>query len=152
MTLTDLSKPISTLGGIGYFPFAPGTAGSLAGLLVIAFLKPSQPFHIGLSVFFVTIGIMSSAHAEELFGTKDPGCIVIDEFAGTIVSLLFLPQGWGYLISAFILFRFFDITKPPPLRMIERNFKGGWAVMADDIGAAIYANLVLQAWRLLRLG
>ncbi|MCG2813717.1 MAG: phosphatidylglycerophosphatase A [Thermodesulfovibrionales bacterium] len=80
---------------------------------------------------------------------KDPSCIVIDEFTGYMATLLFLPLSWGYIIAAFVLFRFFDILKPPPLRKLEDVFNGGFGIMADDIGAAVYTNLVLQLWRLL---
>ena len=80
---------------------------------------------------------------------KDPSCIVIDEFAGYMASLLFLPLSWGYIIAAFVLFRFFDILKPPPLKRLEDVFNGGFGIMADDIGAAVYTNLVLQLWKLL---
>lgn len=134
---------------MGYLPFAPGTFGTLAGLVVMVILRPALPLHIALSVFSIIIGVISSTHAERLFNKKDPSYVVIDEFAGYIVSLLFLPLSWGYIIAAFFLFRIFDIIKPPPLRKLEYSLKGGFGIMADDIGAAVYTNLLLQAWRLL---
>jgi len=134
---------------VGYLPFAPGTFGTLAGLVVMVILRPALPLHIALSVFSIIIGVISSTHAERLFNKKDPSYVVIDEFAGYIVSLLFLPLSWGYIIAAFFLFRIFDIIKPPPLRKLEYSLKGGFGIMADDIGAAVYTNLLLQAWRLL---
>ena len=134
-------------------------------------LKPSLPLHIGLTVFFIIAGIVSSSHAVKFFEDnpprlmgggegeggkkaspekkKDPPCIVIDEFAGYMASLLFLPLSWGYITAAFVLFRFFDILKPPPLRRLENVFNDGFGIMADDIGAAAYTNLALQLWRLL---
>ena len=142
-------KHIATLGFIGYIPFAPGTFGTLAALVFMVILKPSLPLHIGLTVFFIIAGIVSSGRAEELFRQKDSRHIVIDEFAGYMASLLFLPLGWGYIIAAFVLFRFFDILKPPPLRRLEDFFNGGFGIMADDIGAAVYTNLLLQLWKLL---
>lgn len=148
MTFSALSKSISTLGFIGYLPFAPGTFGTLAGLIVMVLLKPSLPLHIALTVFSIIIGIISSDHAEKLFKQKDSGHIVIDEFAGYIVSLLFLPLSLGYMLSAFILFRFFDIIKPPPLKRLAYGLRGGFGIMADDIGAGVYTNVVLQLWRL----
>lgn len=134
---------------MGYLPFAPGTFGTLAGLVVMVILRPALPLHIALSVFSIIMGVISSTHAERLFNKKDPSYVVIDEFAGYIVSLLFLPLSWGYIIAAFFLFRIFDIIKPPPLRKLEYSLKGGFGIMADDIGAAVYTNLLLQAWRLL---
>ena len=145
----NFSKFISTVGFIGYIPFAPGTFGTLAGLVVMVILRPALPLHIALSVFSIITGVISSTHAERLFNKKDPSYVVIDEFAGYIVSLLFLPLSWGYIIAAFFLFRIFDIIKPPPLRRLEYSLKGGFGIMADDIGAAVYTNLLLQAWRLL---
>jgi len=144
-----LSKFISTVGFIGYMPFAPGTFGTLAGLVFMVVFKPSFPAHLALTVFFIIIGIIASWHFEKLSGEKDPKHIVIDEFAGYLVSLLYLPMNWKYMIAAFILFRVFDIIKPPPIKKMETMFKGGFGVMADDIGAAIYTNLLLQAWRFL---
>jgi phosphatidylglycerophosphatase A len=142
-------KHIATLGFIGYIPFAPGTFGTLAALVFMVIFKPSLPLHIGLTVFFIIAGIVSSNKAEELFRQKDSRHIVIDEFAGYTASLLFLPFSWGYVIAAFVLFRFFDILKPPPLRRLEDFFNGGFGIMADDIGAAVYTNLLLQLWKLL---
>ncbi|HBO83997.1 MAG TPA: phosphatidylglycerophosphatase A [Deltaproteobacteria bacterium] len=157
-------KYIATLGFIGYLPFAPGTFGTLAAVFFMVALKPSVLVHIELTVFFIIAGILSSNHAVKFFedrpkfspfgtkkisGEKDPSCIVIDEFAGYMASLLFLPLSQGYIIVAFILFRFFDILKPPPLRKLEDIFNGGFGIMADDIGAAVYTNLVLQLWKLL---
>lgn len=144
-----LLKHIATLGGIGYLPFAPGTFGTLAGLVFISLLKPSVILHLGLAVFFIIIGIISSDFAENSLKQKDPKCIVIDEFAGYLVSLLFLPMEWFYIIAAFILYRFFDIIKPPPIKKLEHSFKKGIGIMADDLGAAIYANILLQIWKML---
>ena len=165
MIYSIFSRFISTVGFIGYLPFAPGTFGTLAAVVFMVVLKPSVLSHIALTVFFIIAGIVSSNHAVKFFEDrpkffpfrtkkisgekKDPSCIVIDEFAGYMASLLFLPLSWSYIISAFVLFRFFDILKPPPLRRLEDVFNGGFGIMADDIGAAVYTNLVLQLWRLL---
>ncbi len=165
MIYSIFSRFISTVGFIGYLPFAPGTFGTLAAVVFMVVLKPSVLSHIALTVFFIIAGIVSSNHAVKFFEDrpnffpfrtkkisgekKDPSCIVIDEFTGYMASLLFLPLSWGYIISAFVLFRFFDILKPPPLRRLEDVFNGGFGIMADDIGAAVYTNLVLQLWRLL---
>ena len=142
-------KYIATLGFIGYLPFAPGTFGTLAAVFFMVALKPSVLLHIALTVFFIIAGIVSSNKAEKLFGEKDSRHIIIDEFAGYTASLLFLPLSWGYIIAAFVLFRLFDILKPPPLRRLEDFFNGGFGIMADDIGAAVYTNLLLQLWKLL---
>jgi len=142
-------KYIATLGFIGYLPFAPGTFGTLAAFVFMAVLKPSVYLHIALTLLVVITGLVSSGKAEELFGQKDSQHIVIDEFAGYLVSVLFIPLEWKYLIGGFIMFRFFDIIKPPPVKKAETAFKDGFGVMADDIMAGVYANLALQLWKLL---
>ncbi|TAL24659.1 MAG: phosphatidylglycerophosphatase A [Nitrospirae bacterium] len=146
MTNSTLFKLISTVGFIGYIPFAPGTFGTLAAVGFFFILKPSLPLQIALAVFFVVTGIVSSTRAEKVFNKKDPGCVVIDEFAGYLISVLFLPVNPSYLIAAFFLFRIFDIIKPPPIRRLEK-IGGGFGIMADDIMAAAYTNAVLQIWR-----
>lgn len=147
MGATIFLKHLSTLGPVGYLPHAPGTWGTAAALLFLMLLKPSMPLHAAIAVLTVLIGVASSHKAEKAFNKKDSGHIVIDEFAGYLVSTAFLPASWGYLFSAFILFRVFDILKPPPAKRLER-LPGGWGVMVDDVAAGIYTNLILQLWRL----
>ncbi len=144
----SLLKYISTIGFVGYLPIAPGTFGSLTGLLLFIFLKPSTSEHLIIFFAALLLGLISSHNAEKLLG-KDSSHIVIDEFCGYALSVLFLPNSIGYLLAAFFLFRFFDILKPPPIRKIERVFPGGLGVMLDDILAAIYTNICIQLWRYL---
>lgn len=146
--MKTLSKYISTLGFIGYFPIAPGTFGSGAGFLLLLFLKPDDTsLLIGtLSVFIA--GTYTAHQAEKLLG-RDSGHIVIDELCGYMVSALFSPRNTGYLIGAFVLFRLFDIVKPPPVKNVERAVSGGAGVMLDDVLAGVYANVCLQLWRYL---
>jgi len=108
-----------------------------------------RPGDLWLSVIFSAVfilGVYVSHQAEKEFG-KDSGHIVIDEFCGYLVSVLFVPRTPGYLLAAFVLFRFFDILKPPPIRGIERSVPGGAGIMSDDVVAGIYANICLQVWR-----
>jgi phosphatidylglycerophosphatase A len=96
----------------------------------------------------ILIGVLSSGDAEKVLG-RDSSHIVIDEFCGYLMSVLFLPKEALFLFAAFVMFRLFDIIKPPPIRSIERVLSGGFGVMADDIMAAVYANISLQVlWRL----
>lgn len=139
-------KNIATLGPVGYLPYAPGTFGSLAALIFFAVLKPQLSVQVSLFVAIVLVGAISSHHAEKLLNEKDSGHIVIDEFAGYTLAVLFLPSAISYFVAAFLLFRFFDILKPPPIRWIEKILPGGIGIMADDLMAGIYANVVLQAW------
>jgi phosphatidylglycerophosphatase A len=136
----------ATLGFIGYIPYAPGTFGSgLSFLLVILF----TPDNIKLLIFFLplmVVGIWTAHYTEKVLG-PDSNHIVIDEFCGYLISVLFLPKSIGYLIAAFVLFRIFDILKPPPIRKIEKMVPGGAGIMLDDILAAVYANFCIQLWK-----
>ncbi len=115
----------------------------------LAILKPSAPLHLVMLFLVIGIGTICSHHAERLLDENDSRHIVIDEFAGYLLSMIFLPPTIAYLVAGFLLFRFFDILKPLPIRKIEKIFPGGLGIMADDLLAGIYTNLVLQAWRLL---
>lgn len=127
----------------GYSPFAPGTAGSLVGILIYMIPGVEKFFIlIPISILFFIIGVITSSHLERKLG-DDPSIVVIDEIVGMWVSLFFLPKQLAVYIGAFLLFRFFDIVKPPPARRAER-LKGGWGIMLDDVFAGVYANIVLQ--------
>ena len=144
---TRLALLICTVGGVGYSPVAPGTAGSLAGLVFYAAIRAFQisPAIEGLIlVLVVCAGAWSGTVAERHFGTTDPGAGVIDEVAGMLLTLYLLPASWTIAIVGFFVFRTFDILKPFPARRLEA-LHGGWGMMADDLMAAIYANLALRA-------
>ena len=98
---------------------------------------------------FTILGIWSSGIAEKYWG-KDPSRVVIDEMVGTWIALLAVPNGqaWGYMLAAFVLFRFFDILKPLGIRKMEK-LPGGYGIMADDILSGIYGLIVLYAFRLI---
>ncbi len=144
--LSGILKIIATLGFIGYLPVAPGTFGSLAAMVFFLLLKPPFPVQIFLLVVISLVGAIASHHTEKLLKEKDSRHIVIDEFAGYALSAFSLPPSIPFFVAAFLLFRFFDILKPPPIRWIEKTFPGGIAVMADDLMAGIYSNAVLQIW------
>ena len=144
----NFCKLISSVFYIGYFPVAPGSMGSFAALFLCFFIKDS-PLMMGLSIFICLIlGLLTSGRAEDLFGGKDSSEIIIDEFTGMLISLYLLPATMGYVVSAFLLFRFFDIVKPRPIKQLE-SLDGGMGIMADDIMAGIYTNLILQVARLI---
>ena len=136
---------ICTWLGIGYIGKGAGTVAAAICCLIwfVTFHKYSHDYSQLLLVLIVTIvGIWSAGKVETVWG-KDSNRVVIDEVAGMGVSMLFLPVTWKYIVSAFILFRFFDIAKPLFIRRLER-FPGGWGVMADDLLAGIYSNLIMQ--------
>ena len=146
----SLSIWIATGLGAGYFPVAPGTAGSAVGLaLVIAFRQTSlKP--LGLAVCLATftgllfvLGVWSAGKAEKVFGRVDPRQVVIDEVAGQIITFIATPRiAWTGLIAGFILFRAFDVVKPFPAGRAER-FPGGWGIMLDDAVAGLYSLMLL---------
>jgi phosphatidylglycerophosphatase A len=142
-------KQIATLGFIGYLPAAPGTWGTLAGILFLISFRMPLLVYFSFVILCIAVGIFASQTAEEMIGERDSGHIIIDEFTGCLISLLALPQTTAYFTSAFFLFRFFDILKPPPIRTVETLLKGGVGIMADDVLAGACTNLTLQAWRLL---
>ncbi len=144
-------KHIATLGFIGYLPVAPGTFGSLVAFVFFILLKPSVFIHLTILFIIIPIGIISSHHAERVLNAKDSRHIVIDEFCGYLLSVLFIPFTTGYALMAFFLFRFFDILKPFPIRKLGFVLSGGKGIMADDIAAALYTNLILQVLRIWKL-
>lgn len=104
----------------------------------------SDAGRLAIAAAVLAAGIPAASRAEVLYGKKDCGRIVIDEFVGYWVAMAFLPATAGYMIAAFFAFRFFDILKPFPARMLERRCAGGWGVMLDDVAAGIYANLLMK--------
>lgn len=135
---------LSTWFGCGLAPFARGTWGSLAALPLAAFavwLGGTLALQI-LSAALLAIGIAASDVYARLTGIKDPDEVVIDEVAGQCLTLLVVPLAPLPYLAGFLLFRFFDVAKPFPIRWLEHNLPGGWGIMLDDTGAAIYAMIV----------
>lgn len=129
---------------VGYFPFASGTFGSLWGIFFYYLLFELQPlFYVLITLALFFFGVRISTRAEIIFGKKDDGRIVIDEIAGMMFSLIFIPKEIELIIAAFVLFRIFDILKP--VKKLE-NIEGGMGVMADDIFAGIITNIILQIY------
>jgi phosphatidylglycerophosphatase A len=128
----------------GRAPIAPGTAGTLVGILLYLLARDLGGLWYGaVCAAVLGIGTWAAGKAERMFGAKDHSTIVIDEIAGFLVAMLLVPGTWQYITAAFFLFRAFDIVKPFPLRRLE-HLPGGLGVMLDDIGAGIYTNVVLQ--------
>jgi phosphatidylglycerophosphatase A len=138
------SKTLLSFFGLGYLPRMPGTWGSAGAALlylVLAFAGlPMLPACLGLAAFFAAFTIALGARAEKAYGRKDPAQVVTDEVAGYFVSAAFLVdvKPVTAAVVAFVLFRLFDIAKPPPVRQIEK-LPGGWGLTLDDIAAGIYA-------------
>ena len=139
--------------GIGFAPVAPGTFGTLWGLpLACAIgLLPGWPTQAAAIVAFNLLGIPLCTAGAKWFARKDPGSVVVDEIGAMPIVLFLVPldfskpgQTWIVLGLAFVLFRLFDVTKPPPARQLER-LPDGLGIMADDWAAAVYAAIALQA-------
>jgi len=130
--------------GAGYAPIAPGTAGTLVAipLFLILSLISSPLYELTILAFFF-LASWISGEAQRCWGRKDHPRIVIDEIMGYLVTMLWLPRTLLFIILGFFLFRFFDIVKPPPIRLLEK-VRGGYGVVLDDVLAGVYANIVLQ--------
>jgi phosphatidylglycerophosphatase A len=131
---------------VGRIPVAPGTFGSLLALLPCFFLS-CLPLAAALGIILVFIGLAAwvATGAEEILKAQDPGCIVIDEVAGMMVTLAGLPFDVLTVVAGFIVFRILDIIKPFPIRTVERRFSGGTGVVLDDVIAGVMANVLLRA-------
>jgi phosphatidylglycerophosphatase A len=129
----------------GYSPVAPGTAGSLAALLPCGLLSllPLSVSTIFL-IAFIVLAVWAAELAEGILGQNDPGCIVIDEFAGMMITLIGIHFTWQSVLSGFIIFRIMDILKPFPIHYLERTIPGGAGVVMDDVAAGVAAHLVLR--------
>lgn len=132
--------------GLGYSPVAPGTVGTLGGVLIYGV---EQKFHLGWAVclliviFIFAVGVFISTKAEKFLGQKDPSSIVIDEVAGFLVTMFMIPFSWKSLIIGFVLNRILDVWKPFPARQVQ-DLKGGWGIMVDDLISSFYAYLLLR--------
>ena len=153
--------------GVGYFPIAPGTMGSLVGVwlylsvfagasyvlstnaiakrLTLLYVFTPQLAFMLVVIFVVTmVGIWAATRTAKLLGKKDPSIVVVDEVAGQMIALLsgpFWSQTWWSILTAFLLFRVFDIWKPYPIRKLEA-LESGLGIMADDLAAGVYALIV----------
>ena len=156
---------IATAGGLGHLPKAPGTWGSLAGILIYFLTKLYFPLDVvaelgrpglgaqarwaamtalPITAVIAALGVWASNRVAKSSGIKDPQFVVVDEVSGQHLtySLALAPANWKYFLLGFILFRVFDIWKPFPARQAE-SLPGGWGIMSDDWIAAIYAAIGL---------
>ena len=143
--MKGLSIFLASFGYVGYFPIAPGTAGSAAALVLFALIRSINlpAVELGAIVAVFAIGVWAAHGTEIALGRKDPGIVVIDEVLGMLVTLAVLPVSiWGVVLG-FLLFRALDVVKPFPAAQLE-HIHGGMGIMADDAVAGIYAHLLLR--------
>lgn len=141
---TWLVKFLSTLGFVGYSPLAPGTVGTLLSIIPYFFLSKLDPVYYIISVILIIIlSIIVSSASVGIFGSEDPKQVVADELCGFLVTMFLVGPSFLNILLGFFLFRFFDITKPLPIRKIER-LPGGFGIVLDDVAAGIYSCIVIH--------
>jgi phosphatidylglycerophosphatase A len=139
---------VATGGYVGYVPIAPGTFGSALGLVLLWAIRTvgDVGLEIVVLVLVLVLGVWSGRLAERYAGRVDPGIVVIDEVAGMLITMLLIPVTARSVLAGFLVFRALDILKPWPARRLER-LPGGFGIMADDVMAAVYGNLVMHGLR-----
>jgi phosphatidylglycerophosphatase A len=133
--------------GVGLLPVAPGTAGTLLAWAIgwlAGTLLPAWTLAVIAAAGF-PLGVWACGLTGRRLGIPDHGAMVWDEIVAFLLVLAIVPESLGWQAAAFVLFRFFDIVKPPPIRWFERRYRGGFGVMFDDLLAAGYALVVLAA-------
>ena len=152
---TPWAWAIATVVGVGYGKPGPGTWGSVAAFLfwgAQAYFRELSPHDIlvGLLIWIalaIALGVPASTIVARESGRKDPQFVVIDEVAGVWIALLFCPIEWSHALICLVLFRLFDITKPFPVRQLEK-LPGGWGIVFDDVAAGLYALGVASLLRI----
>lgn len=143
--MSRVAQLIASFAYTGRSPVAPGTVGSVAALpvFVVLRLSGSPVLEAGVILVLAALGVWSATVTERELGVVDPGVVVIDEVVGMLITLAFMPLRWTGVLVGFVVFRLFDIIKPYPCARAER-LPGGWGIMADDVLAGVYANVVLR--------
>lgn len=148
MKKLSLKNPIHFLAlgfGSGLAAKAPGTFGTLAAIPLFLLLAPlSLPVYLAVTLLSVIVGIYICDKAAKDMQVHDHGAIVWDEVAGLLITLIAVPAGWQWIVIGFVLFRFFDILKPWPIKWLDAKVHGGFGIMIDDVLAGIFALICLQ--------
>ena len=141
----DLTVFLATGFFTGFLPTMPGTWGTFAGIpLIIITHRLTSIMQVAVTAVFVAFAAYIAGRAEILFEDRDARPIVIDEMVGFLITLLWLPLNFVTLCLGFILFRLFDIVKPPPITLVEKRLHGGWSIVLDDVLAGVFANVTLR--------
>lgn len=135
---------IASVGGAGYAPIAPGTAGSAVGIAVYLLTHAWTPVaQVALLLVITAVGVWASTEGARHFQKKDPGHVVVDEVAGQLLTLLLTGAGWAGAAVGFLVFRLLDILKPWPADRLE-ELPEGLGIMADDLMAGLYGCAVMH--------
>ena len=146
MVLTNPNHFFAFGFGSGLAPRAPGTAGTLVAIPVFWVIQDlSWPLYASWLLVTFVLGVVWCGRSSRALGVHAHGGIVWDEMVGYWLTMFFAPTGWQWMLAGFILFRFFDILKPWPIGAVDRRVHGGFGIMIDDILAAVYAWVSLQA-------
>lgn len=129
--------------GFGFIRPAPGTWGTIPGVIIAYFVMNNVALHLGVLLFVSLIGVWLCSRASSILGVHDHGGIVIDEIAGVLLTLLFFEPTWLTLLLGFVWFRVFDIIKPPPIRWADERVHNGLGIMLDDWIAGVFAWVTL---------
>jgi phosphatidylglycerophosphatase A len=143
--VNTIVKVLATALGAGYSPVAPGTCGTAVTVPLVWALSSLLMWQWALVCVAITLFAIAVAHrADRVWGTHDSQRIVIDEVAGYCITMLPVDRGhWAPLAVGFVVFRFFDIVKPPPVRWLDQNLPGGWGVVLDDAAAGVMGAVVM---------
>jgi len=136
-------KLIATFCYVGYLPLGPGSMASIAGALLCGAVQANPVVYVIVLAVITFLGFRVSDRMEAIAGSKDPSCIVIDEVAGVMIGFWGLPWTWPVIITAFFVFRAFDMFKIYPANRLE-SMKGGVGVMMDDIVAGVYTLITMH--------
>ena len=140
---------LAAWGPCGYAPFAPGTAGTLGAIPLAFALRALHPaLYLLTLAAFVALASLAAAHAGRYWKVVDASPIVVDEVAGYLVTMAFVPWSWPGAVAGFVLFRLFDVVKPWPASHFDRKVKNGFGVVMDDVAAGAWAWVALAALRL----
>jgi phosphatidylglycerophosphatase A len=130
---------------VGNVPFAPGTFGSVIALPICYLIgRLSLAAALFIALLVVVTAVWAAQRAEKTLGRTDPGCIVIDEIAGMVITLVGIPFTLASVVLGVIMFRALDILKPFPIRQMERRIPGGFGVVMDDVVAGLMGNVLLR--------
>ncbi|WP_455367152.1 phosphatidylglycerophosphatase A family protein [Kaarinaea lacus] len=131
--------------GSGLAPKAPGTAGTLVAIPLYLLLNGIMLWqYLAIVVLGFAAGVWICHVAAKQMGVHDDPSIVWDEIIGYLITMIAAPAGWIWVVTGFVLFRFFDIAKPWPIRSVDQSVSGGMGIMLDDVLAGIYASICLQ--------
>ena len=143
--MNSLLLQIAIFFGAGKSPKAPGTVGTLATIPLWFALSQLGPFvYMAVTFLLVFVGVAAANAYEAISQKHDSKEIVIDEVVGFLITMTWLPVTWQSLLIGFVVFRFLDIVKPPPIRQLDQKVKGGFGVMVDDIAAGIIGSIFMQ--------